>query len=262
MSEVVVGLDVHLKNTQVTVMKNDLIGEIVKKERVGTNKAELQKSLASVPKGSKVALESVGSCWPWIDFLEELGYEVLLANPVKVKLRAEDIKNDKVDSRTLAELVRVNWLPTCYIPPAELRWLRSLLRHRSYRTRLSTSVKNRSKSEFRKRDIQLDVNLGTIKGRKAAGMLDVFEVNQNIELLDLIVRQNKEVEKQLLKKYGKIKPVELLTSIPEIGGHLACVYRDAFKRKGKGADAIKVVARKLVNVVWAVWMYEKEFMVK
>lgn len=39
MSEVVVGLDVHLKNTQVTIMKNDLIGEIVKKERVGTNKA-------------------------------------------------------------------------------------------------------------------------------------------------------------------------------------------------------------------------------
>jgi len=34
MSEVVVGLDVHLKSTQVTVMKNDLIGEIVKKERI------------------------------------------------------------------------------------------------------------------------------------------------------------------------------------------------------------------------------------
>jgi hypothetical protein len=70
MSDVVVGLDVHLKSTQVTVMKNDLIGEIVKKERVGTSKAELQRSLASVPKGSKVALESVGFCWPWIDFLE------------------------------------------------------------------------------------------------------------------------------------------------------------------------------------------------
>ena len=45
MSEVVVGLDVHLKNTQVTIMKNDLIGEIVKKERVTTRKAELCKSL-------------------------------------------------------------------------------------------------------------------------------------------------------------------------------------------------------------------------
>ncbi len=70
MSDVVVGLDVHLKNTQVTVMKNDLIGEIVKKERVITSKAGFKKALESVPKGSKVALESVGFCWPWIDLLE------------------------------------------------------------------------------------------------------------------------------------------------------------------------------------------------
>jgi hypothetical protein len=44
MSEVVVGLDVHLRRTQVTVMKNDLIGEIVKRERAGTSKAELRRS--------------------------------------------------------------------------------------------------------------------------------------------------------------------------------------------------------------------------
>ena len=40
MSDVVVGLDVHLKNTQVTVMKMN--GEIVKKQRIKTSKAELQ----------------------------------------------------------------------------------------------------------------------------------------------------------------------------------------------------------------------------
>jgi hypothetical protein len=39
-------------------------GEIVKKERVRTTKAELRKSLGEVPEGTKVALESVGFCWP------------------------------------------------------------------------------------------------------------------------------------------------------------------------------------------------------
>ena len=67
LSDVVVGLDVHLKNTQVTVMKMN--GEILKRERVSTTKAELRKSLESVLKGSKVALESVGFCWPSINFL-------------------------------------------------------------------------------------------------------------------------------------------------------------------------------------------------
>lgn len=215
MGEVVVGLDVHLKNTQVTVMK--LNGEIIKKERIRTNKSELRRSLETVPEGSKVALESVGFCWPWIDFLDELKFKPLLANPLKVRLRAEDVKNDKVDSRTLADLTRMNWLPTCYVPPSELRWLRSLLRHRAFRTRLCTRVKNRTKPEFRKRDIDLDVNLGTRKGRKAAAGLDVFEVSQNVELLDLMDRQTKEVEAMLRRKYGQVKSVELLMTIPGIG---------------------------------------------
>lgn len=276
-------------------------------------------------------MESVGFCWPWIDFLKSLEYETLLANPVKVKLRAEDVKSDKADSKTLAHLTRMNWLPTCYVPPSELRWLRSLLRHRSYRTKLCTGMKNKTKSEFRKRDVDLDVNLGTQKGRKAAGTLGVFEVNQNLELLDLMDRQTKEIEAMLKKKYAQVRPVQLLMTIPGVGflsaitlyaeicdikrfsnseklahyaglvprvcqsgekafmgretrgdawlkwilieaawahvrfcpeGHLAEVFRDACRRKGNSRDAIKVVARKLVNVVWAVWTYEKEFMLK
>jgi transposase len=329
MSDVVVGLDVHLKNTQVTIMK--LNGEIVKRERVATTKAELRKSLESVPKGSKVALESVGFCWPWIDFLDSLEYEVLLANPLKVKYRAEDVKTDRVDNKLLADLTKMNWLPTCYVPPSELRALRNLLRHRGYRIRLCTGVKNRTKSEFRKRDVDLDVNLGTMKGRKAAFELGIFEVNQNVELLELMDKQTKEIETMLERKYGEVKPVRLLMSIPGVGfisaftlyaeicdikrfsnpeklahyaglvprvhqsgehsfmgketkgdaylkwilieaawshirycpeGHLAEVFKDARKRKGNSCDAIKVVARKLVNVVWAVLTYEKEFMVK
>ena len=51
------------------------------------------------------------------------------------------------------------------------------------RTKLCTGVKNRTKSEFRKRDIELDVNLGTAKGGKAASELGVFEVSQNVVLL-------------------------------------------------------------------------------
>jgi hypothetical protein len=73
--------------------------------------------------------------------------------------------------------------------------------------RLSTGVKNRTKSEFRKRDIDLDVNLGTKKGRKAASNVDVFEVSQNVELLELMDRQTKEVEAMLKRKYGQVKPV-------------------------------------------------------
>ena len=79
-----------------------------------------------------------------IDFIEELGRKPLLANPARVKQMAEDMKTDKVDSELLANLTRMEWLPTCYVLNRGMRWLRSILRHRAFRRRISTVLKNRS----------------------------------------------------------------------------------------------------------------------
>ena len=328
LDDVVVGLDLHLKNIQGTIMK--MSGEIVKQEKFRTRKENLQEFLDGVPVGSKVALESLGFCWPWIDYLEELGYKPLLANPVKVKSRAEDVQTDKVDSELLAHLTRMDWLPTSYVPSSELRWLRNFMRHRAFRVKMSTALKNRSRSEFRKRDISLSADLGTRKGRVLAASLGVFEVVENIELLEVIEKQTYEMERMFRKRYGKLKSVQLLMTIPGVGlltaltlyaeicdirrfpnpeklahycglvprvhqsadhtrlgkeakgdrwlkcvlveaawchirfcpgGRLAKVFGDACKRKRDKRKAIKIVARKLVNVVWAVWTDEREFMV-
>ena len=324
----VVGLDLHLKNIHGTIMRMN--GEIVRQEKFRTSRENLERFLEGVPKGSRVALESLGFCWPWIDYLEELGYRPLLANPAKVKSRAEDVKTDKVDSELLAHLTRVDWLPTSYLPSREMRWLRNLLRHRAFMVKMSTMLKNRSRSEFRKRDINLSVNLGTRRGRDLAASLGVFEVCQNMELLEVIERQTYEIERMLMRRYGHVKPVQLLMTIPGIGfltaltlyaeicdirrfsnpdklarycglvprvhqsgdhawmgrgtranrwlkcvlieaawahlrfcpdGRLARVFEEAYRRKRDKRKAIKIVARKLVNVVWAVWRYEREFMV-
>jgi transposase len=80
-------------------------------------------------------------------------------NPIKAKQRAEDLKTDKLDSKVLAHLTRMNWLPTVYVPSKELRELRNLVRHRCYLQKLSTSLKNRTWSEFRKRDLNPEANM-------------------------------------------------------------------------------------------------------
>ena len=236
-----------------------------------------------------------------------------------------------MDSELLANLTRMDWLPTSYVPSAELRWLRSLLRHRAFMRKMSTAVMNRSWSEFRKRDMKLGVDLGTRKGRDLAASLGVFEVVQNMGLLEVVERQIGEIEALLRKRYGGLKPVRLLMTVPGIGfltaltlyaeiceikrfsspeklahycglvprvhssgehtsmgketkankwlkwilteaawshvrfcpdGRLAKAFHDTCRKKRDKRKAIKVVARKLVNVVWAVWRYEKEFMVE
>ena len=42
-------------------------------------------------------------------------------------------------------------------------------------------------------------------------------------------------------------------------GRLAKLFESAYRRKRDKKKAIKIVARKLVNIVWAVWTYGKEF---
>jgi hypothetical protein len=42
-------------------------------------------------------------------------------------------------------------------------------------------------------------------------------------------------------------------------GRLAKVYRDALRRKRSKSKAIKVVARKLVNIMWAAWASGRPF---
>jgi len=184
MPKVVVGLDLHLKKAQGTVMSMD--GRIVRQEKFNTSKEDLRDFLKKLPKGTNVALELLGFCWPWIEFIEELGYTPLLANPIKVKQRAEDVKTDKVDSEQLANLTRMNSLPTSYVPEREMRWLRNLLRHRAFRRKISTALKNRTRSESRKRGIEFDANLGTYKGKRLANSCGVYKVPQNLEILELV----------------------------------------------------------------------------
>jgi len=56
---------------------------------------------------------------------------VVLANPLQTKAIAHGkIKSDKVDARILAHLLRSDLIPECYVPPKEMREIRSLVRHR------------------------------------------------------------------------------------------------------------------------------------
>ena len=90
------------------------------KEKNGNTKKELKfpnksygtdKLLEAIEgREAKAVIESTGNMWLRLYLsLEEAGVEVVLANPKKTKAIAEaKLKNDKVDARTLADLLRTN----------------------------------------------------------------------------------------------------------------------------------------------------------
>jgi transposase len=84
-----VGLDIHKNSCVATQM--DERGKIVRREKIGTSKEEIEEFFSSIEKG-KVVMESTG-IWEYIyEIIDGLGFDVTLSNPVKTRIIAETLK--------------------------------------------------------------------------------------------------------------------------------------------------------------------------
>jgi transposase len=81
----------------------------------------------------------------WIyDLLKPLAQELKVAHPPMLKaIAAAKKKNDKVDARMIADLLRCNLLPECDMAPSAIRDMRRVLRYRNLVVRQATRIKNR-----------------------------------------------------------------------------------------------------------------------
>src|SRR5215218_3343031 len=148
-----VGIDLHRSRSQVAVL-DDRGGELISR-RIANDPQTFLELLAEIDGESKLALEATYG-WEWLaDLLQEAGYELHLAHPLRTKaIASARVKNDAVDARTLAHLLRTGLLPEAYIAPRELRELRDLLRHRVALTRMRSALKNRVGAILAKQGIQ------------------------------------------------------------------------------------------------------------
>src|SRR5947207_13222083 len=117
------GLDYHQERVQVCVMNREA--------------SAVSEAILRYGQPERIAIEA---CCGAADLAEELvvrrGLPVQLAHPGYVaRLKRGPDKSDLVDARLLADLARVNYLPTVWLAPDETRQLRRLLRHRQQMVR-------------------------------------------------------------------------------------------------------------------------------
>jgi transposase len=68
----------------------------------------------------------------WIyDLLKLFARESKVAHPAMKAITASKKKNDKIAARTIADLLRCNLLPECYMAPCAIRHLRRVLGYRN-----------------------------------------------------------------------------------------------------------------------------------
>jgi len=224
-----VGVDHHKRFSYLAVM--DEKGVVLKEGRVNNTKESLKRFLGNSDEPKKAVLEA-GRNWTVMhDWLEEELDEVKLANPKKVKAIAEaKIKTDKIDATILAHLLRADLIPEAYVPKAETRMIKNILRQRMFFVKLSSMTKNRIHNVLdRHPDLRGQIDPSDLFGKQGLEWLSKVKLpkedrnllDEQIDLLTYLTDKIKSSNQVVEKLGSKDKRVRLLMTIPGIGKFFA-----------------------------------------
>jgi len=224
-----IGFDVHKKSVIYSVKAAD--GTVLEEGKLAAKRTVL---VAWAEKRSEPwcgAMEAtLFSGWIY-DVLKPLAAELQVGHPAQMKaIGASKKKNDQLDARKIADLVRCNLLPVCYVAPPELRELRRLLRYRNLVVAEAVRMKNKMSgllmevgAEYNKEQLHgkayFSELLGTIEGvpesvkdllRLSRGALEMFQTTQQ-RLLERL--QKEPLLAQRVKRLRSIAGVGEVTAL-------------------------------------------------
>lgn len=232
MSKTYVGIDVHKRSCVFTEI--DSRGNLVRRGRFDNSFESVSEFSCSLSARVQLVLEPVLNYLWLLDHLEPYVGSVHVATPHKVRIIAESkSKTDRYDSRILAELLRTDFLPESWIPPYEIRILRSMVRQRFHLVKMMVMNKNRIRHLLFWHGINLSVF--DISSPKALAQIKRLcfckETRRSIDQCQKIISglkvTIKDLDKQLSKRSSGIEAVELLRTIPGVGSiRAATIYAE------------------------------------
>jgi transposase len=223
MKDLMAGIDLHSNNIMVGLM--DAEGKRVAQQKLPCDLEDIVKFLKPYkPRLKTLAVESTYN-WYWlVDGLTEAGYSVVLANPAKItQYNGLKHADDRSDAFFLAELLRLNILPTGYVYDAQLRPVRDLLRRRMSLVQQRTALLLSFKSLFT-RTTGEQMSLGRLKGLAVKEAQELYEhpANQliagmqigHIEQLNASIAK---LEKAVLGVARELPSYPRLKTLPGVG---------------------------------------------
>jgi transposase len=173
----------------------------------------------------------VEACGFWPAFREVVEPEVkrlVLVHPQRVKaIASAKLKNDRVDSATLAQLLRCDLLPESWKADRATQARRQQVRLRATLVRQRTRLKNQVHAVLHQQGLRSPVT--DLFGRRGRGWLSVVPlpekareaVNVCCRLIDGYTQEIDSQNRQLSVQSGQDGRVRCLTTIPGIGEYSA-----------------------------------------
>jgi transposase len=137
-----IGLDVHKKTISYCV--KDAAGKIQSEGKIGSTRRELDAWIKTLPQPRMMAMEAtIFTGWIY-DHLLPHAEKVKVAHPLMLRaIAAAKRKNDKIDASKIADCLRCDFLPECYMTSTEIRDRRRTLRYRGLLVKQMVQMKNR-----------------------------------------------------------------------------------------------------------------------
>ena len=137
------GLDVHKKTISYCLRQAD--GTILREETIEATREALSALLESMPQPWSAGLEAtMFSAWIYDHIRAQGGGTVKVAHSTMLKaIAAGKRKNDRLDARKIADLLRCDYFPECHMASPEIRNRRRVLRYRNLLVRQAVRMKTK-----------------------------------------------------------------------------------------------------------------------
>lgn len=230
-----VGVDLHLRFCYITVL--DASGSIQRQGRVANTREDLEAFFTRLkdPGKEEQILTAVEACgfWPaFLETVEPLVQRVTLVHPARVKaIASAKLKNDRVDSAILAQLLRANLLPESWKADTATRDLREVLRLRIALAQDRTRYKNQVHAVLHQHGLRSPVSdlfghagrswLGTVALRPAPRQA----IDISLRMVEQLDQQVAALDQQLGQAARQDPDVRCLMTVPGIGAFTALVLK-------------------------------------
>jgi transposase len=244
-----IGFDVHKKHINFCCKQAN--GELVDEGRLVAERSVLRSWAGTRAYAWHGAMEAtLFSGWIF-DTLKPYAVKLEMAHPAMVKaIAAAKKKNDRIDARMIADLLRCNLLPACHVASAEIRELRRLLRYRQLVVRESVRMQNKMAGLLM--ECGTPFEKARLHGKKYFScLLDTLEevpdsVKDLLRLSRSAFEMFQTVQKQLIQRLlaspAVGERVERLTTIDGIGEITALTWALEIGDPGRFSSCAKVMS--------------------
>lgn len=161
---------------------------------------------ANLRPGDAVVIEATTNTWTLYDVTLPYVSKVVVAHPLEVKQIANArVKTDKHDVNCLARLLVADLVPEVWVPPKEVRELRTLIAHRHRLVKMLTMTHNRLHSVVHRNNlVPPEGGFWTDKNRTwweslTLSRVEKLQVRQDLAMLDHLEAQIGEVGQELAR---------------------------------------------------------------